>query len=117
MKKLNPLFAGLLFLVSLPAAAEIKVFACEPEWAALVQELGGDKVSVFTATTARQDPHHIEARPSLIARLHRRRTGNRLVAGGIAPVREQRGPAGQAGLLRGRESRSEAGDSRAPGSR
>ncbi len=58
----------LLFLAA-PAQAALKVFACEPEWAALAQELGGDKVSVFTATTARQDPHHIEARPSLIARV------------------------------------------------
>jgi zinc/manganese transport system substrate-binding protein len=69
MKILNRIFAGLMLLIALPAAAEIKVFACEPEWAALAQELGGNKVSVFTATTARQDPHHIEARPSLIARL------------------------------------------------
>jgi zinc/manganese transport system substrate-binding protein len=70
MKTLNRLFAGLLMLLAtLPVAAEIRVFACEPEWAALAQELGGEKVSVFTATTARQDPHHIEARPSLIARL------------------------------------------------
>jgi hypothetical protein len=51
-----------------PCAAALNVFACEPEWAALVQELGGDKVSVYTATTALQDPHRIEARPSLIAR-------------------------------------------------
>src|SRR3990170_8821071 len=100
MKKLNPLFAGLLFLVSLPAAAEIKVFACEPEWAALVQELGGDKVSVFTATTARQDPHHIEARPSLIARLRRGglvvRTGagpeTRWLPGGLGPAGENAAP-------------------------
>ena len=33
-----------------------------------VKELGGDKVSVYVATTAKQDPHRIEARPSLIAR-------------------------------------------------
>ena len=79
MKILNRLFAGLMLLIALPAAAEIKVFACEPEWAALAQELGGDKVSVFTATTARQDPHHIEARPSLIARL---RQANLLVCTG-----------------------------------
>src|SRR3990167_3202077 len=95
MKKLNPLFAGLLFLVSLPAAAEIKVFACEPEWAALVQELGGDKVSVFTATTARQDPHHIEARPSLIARLRRADllvcTGAELEIGWLPVVLRQSG--------------------------
>jgi zinc/manganese transport system substrate-binding protein len=52
-----------------PASAAINVFACEPEWASLAQELGGDKVNVVSATTARQDPHHIEARPSLIARM------------------------------------------------
>ena len=52
-----------------PAAyAKLKVFACEPEWAALSQELGGDKVKVFSATTAFQDVHRIQARPSLIAK-------------------------------------------------
>jgi zinc/manganese transport system substrate-binding protein len=50
------------------ASAALNIFACEPEWAALAQELGGDKVSVYSATTAQQDAHHIEARPSLIAR-------------------------------------------------
>ena len=61
------LAAGALLLAQ-PAAAELRVLACEPEWAALVQELAGDKVSVYSATTALQDVHHIEARPSLIAR-------------------------------------------------
>ena len=28
-------------LVSTPAEAKLKVFACEPEWAALTRELGG----------------------------------------------------------------------------
>jgi zinc/manganese transport system substrate-binding protein len=51
-----------------PAHAALNVLACEPEWAALAKEIGGDKVSVYSATTAMQDPHHIEARPSLIAR-------------------------------------------------
>src|ERR1700675_1043454 len=55
--------------IALPAAAALNVFACEPEWAALAQELGGDKVSAYSATTALQDPHRIEARPSLIARI------------------------------------------------
>ena len=54
---------------ALPAAAALNVFACEPEWGALARELGGDKVSVYAATTALQDPHRIEARPSLIARV------------------------------------------------
>ncbi|HZE61374.1 MAG TPA: zinc ABC transporter substrate-binding protein [Burkholderiales bacterium] len=52
-----------------PAVAALNVFACEPEWAALAQELGGDKVAVFSATSAQQDPHRIEARPSLISRM------------------------------------------------
>src|SRR5256884_5022332 len=56
-------------MLAWPASAALNVFACEPEWGALAQELGGDKVSVFSATTALQDPHRIEARPSLIARI------------------------------------------------
>ena len=57
-----------LCLVALPAHAALSVLACEPEWEALVKEIGGDKVRVSSATTALQDPHRIEARPSLIAR-------------------------------------------------
>lgn len=66
------IISGGLLAASLPALAEIRVFACEPEWASLVQELaGGDQANVTTATTAFQDPHHIQARPSLIAKLRR----------------------------------------------
>jgi len=54
-----------------PAAADLRVFACEPEWAALAREVGGEKVDAYSATHARQDPHHIRARPSLIARVRR----------------------------------------------
>jgi zinc/manganese transport system substrate-binding protein len=57
-----------LLLVALPARAALNIFACTPEWGSLAKELGGDKASVYTATTALQDPHRIEARPSLIAR-------------------------------------------------
>ena len=56
---------------SLNAYAQINVFACEPEWAALAQALGGDAVKVYRATTAQQDPHYIQARPSLIAKIRR----------------------------------------------
>jgi len=70
MKTLLKFVAALsLAVFALPAAAALRVFACEPEWAALVQEIAGDKASVYSATTAMQDPHHIEARPSLIARV------------------------------------------------
>src|SRR5207249_1638612 len=48
-------------------SAALKVLACEPEWGALVQELAGDHASVYVATTALQDPHRIQAKPSLIA--------------------------------------------------
>src|SRR5205814_5945138 len=51
-----------------PAYANLSVFACEPEWGALSTELGGDKVSVYNATTGQQDPHQIQARPSLISK-------------------------------------------------
>jgi len=54
--------------VATPAHANLNVFACEPEWGALAGEIGGDKVSVYTATIGGQDPHQVQARPSLIAR-------------------------------------------------
>lgn len=66
MRKL--FLATLLGLATLPAMADLQVFATVPEWGALVQEIGGDKVKVYTATNALQDPHRIDARPSLLAR-------------------------------------------------
>ncbi len=71
MRKLTIALACLLLLAALPAQAALRVFACEPEWAALTRELAGDRADIFTATTAQQDPHRIEARPSLIAQLRR----------------------------------------------
>jgi len=62
------ILGSLLLLASWPAVAALNIFACTPEWGALAKELGGDKASVYTATTALQDPHRVEARPSLLAR-------------------------------------------------
>jgi len=45
----------------------LEVFACEPEWGALVEELAGDVAEITVATTAFQDPHRLQAKPSLIA--------------------------------------------------
>ncbi len=56
-------------MISTPAQAKLKVFACEPEWGSLVHELAGDKVDVDVATSALQDVHVIEAKPSLIAKV------------------------------------------------
>ena len=69
MKKIFLVFV--LLLLGNNAHAALNIFACEPEWAALAQEIGGDKISVYAATNALQDPHHIEARPSLIAKARR----------------------------------------------
>jgi len=62
-----------------PALAVLSVFATVPEWGALAEELGGDKVKVYVATNALQDPHHVEAKPSLIARA---RSANLVIATG-----------------------------------
>lgn len=59
----------LIALSPLSVTAELNVFACEPEWAALATEIGGKQVIAFGATTALQDPHYIQARPSLIAKV------------------------------------------------
>ena len=58
-----------LAALAAPAHAALRVFACEPEWAALTRELGGNLVDVTSATTALQDPHQVQAKPSLIARM------------------------------------------------
>ncbi len=60
-----------LACIAFPANAALRVFACEPEWAALAVELGGKNVNAYSATTALQDPHYIQARPSLIAKVRR----------------------------------------------
>lgn len=57
-----------LAVLATPAHAALRVLACEPEWSALAQELGGPLLDVQVATSALQDPHQIQARPSLIAR-------------------------------------------------
>jgi len=80
-----------------PAFAALSVFATVPEWGALAQELGGDKVDVYTATNALQDPHHVEAKPSLIARARRAdlvvATGAELEVGWLPLVLQQAGNA------------------------
>ena len=80
-----------------PAQAALRVFACEPEWAALAQELGGPLVEATSATTALQDPHQIQARPSLIARVRNADlvvcTGAELEAGWLPLLLQQSGNA------------------------
>tara|TARA_R110000868_G_scaffold2384_5_gene17664 strand:+ start:24123 stop:25052 length:930 start_codon:yes stop_codon:yes gene_type:complete len=71
MRKIILGAAMLAAAAAAPAFADLRVFACEPEWGVLSQEIGGDHVDIYTATTGGQDPHGIQARPSLIARARR----------------------------------------------
>jgi zinc/manganese transport system substrate-binding protein len=91
-----------LFLIALTAlcvlpAHALEVFATVPEWAALAKEIGGDRVSVFAATHGLQDPHRVEARPSLIARARRAdlviATGAELEVGWLPVVLREAGNA------------------------
>jgi zinc/manganese transport system substrate-binding protein len=65
---MKALFASALLLAAWPCMAALNIFACTPEWGALARELGDDRVTVYIATTALQDAHRVEARPSLISR-------------------------------------------------
>jgi zinc/manganese transport system substrate-binding protein len=71
MKNLTIVIAAVLATAPFSAHAALEVLTCEPEWAALATELGGSLVSAESATTPQQDPHYIQARPSLIAKVRR----------------------------------------------
>jgi len=77
---LQSLLMTIAVVTALPVHAALNVFACEPEWGALVAQLGGDRVEVYTATNGMQDPHQIQARPSLIA--HARKADLTVCTGG-----------------------------------
>lgn len=84
----------------------LTVFACEPEWAALSRALLPG-VKVHSATNHLQDPHHIEARPSLIAQMRSADlavcTGAELEAGWLPMLQAKAGNAkiqnGQPGMF------------------
>lgn len=61
----------ILMLIPVVVQADLRVFACEPEWAALATEIGQTSIDTYSATKALQDPHYIQARPSLIAKVRR----------------------------------------------
>ena len=79
MKNSMRLLVMLLVAGAAPAHAALKILATTPDWGALTQEIGGERVDVYVATTALQDVHRVEARPSLVARA---RTADLVVATG-----------------------------------
>ncbi|OHC68773.1 MAG: zinc ABC transporter substrate-binding protein [Rhodocyclales bacterium RIFCSPLOWO2_02_FULL_63_24] len=84
-------------LLALPAQAALNVLTTVPEWAALAQEIGGERIKAVSVTTALQDPHRIEARPSLIARARNAdliiATGAELEVGWLPVVQRESGNA------------------------
>ena len=106
MRRLIVLLAA---LASLPAWSAVEVFATVPEWGALAREIGGERVAVFVATNALQDPHRIEARPSLLARARRAQlgvaTGAELETGWLPVVLRE---SGNAAVQPGRDGYFEA---------
>jgi len=71
MKAMRFATVSILLMLPLAARAELNVFACEPEWSALAEVIGGDHVHAASATHAMQDPHYLEARPSLISKVRK----------------------------------------------
>ena len=100
---------SIFFMASQTANAALNIFACEPEWGALALELGGNKVTVFAATNALQDVHHIEAKPSLVAQLRKTDllvcTGSELEIGWLPVLLRQ---AGNEKVLAGKPANFEA---------
>ena len=92
------LAALMLALAAMPASAALNVLASVPEWAALAKEIGGERVSVSSATNALQDPHRVDAKPSLIARARGAQlviaTGAGLEVGWLPVVLRESGNAG-----------------------
>ena len=95
IKYVKPILALMLGGVVFPAQAALHVLACEPEWGALAKEIGGDKVKVYDATNAFQDPHHVQAKPSLLAQARKAEllvcTGADLEAGWLPVLQQQAG--------------------------
>jgi zinc/manganese transport system substrate-binding protein len=53
------------------ADAALKVVTTVPDLAALTKEVGGDKVSVVSLALPTQDPHFVDAKPSLVLELNK----------------------------------------------
>jgi zinc/manganese transport system substrate-binding protein len=79
LRKILSTAAALLLAAATPAHADLKILATTADWGSLAAELGGDKVDVYTATSALQDVHQVNAKPSLVARA---RTADLVVANG-----------------------------------
>src|SRR5437762_1695012 len=68
-----------LALVAATAQAKLNVVATTPDFGAIAQEIGGDKIELTTLAKPTEDPHFVDAKPSLIVKLNR---ADALIEGG-----------------------------------
>lgn len=54
-----------------PSAAAVRVVATTTDLAAIAREVGGDRVEVLSIAAGFQDPHFVDAKPSLLLKLQR----------------------------------------------
>ena len=62
-----------------PPAAKIAVVATTPDLGAIAKEIGGDMIEVKTLAKPTEDPHFVDAKPSLVVTLNR---ADMLIEGG-----------------------------------
>jgi zinc/manganese transport system substrate-binding protein len=109
MKTPQILLTALAWLsLLLPAQARLNVVATTSDFAALAKAIGGDQVEISTLAQPTEDPHFVDAKPSLILKLNRAQVllegGAELEAGWLAPLlqgaRNPRLAAGAPGRIR-----------------
>jgi len=79
-----------LFIPVSSAFAKVRVVSSIPNLTAIAQEIGGDRVEVTSLSKGYQDPHFVDAKPSLILSLNRAdlllHTGLELEIGWLPPL-------------------------------
>jgi zinc/manganese transport system substrate-binding protein len=61
----------LSLMTTTPSAAKLRVVTTLPDFAAIAQELGGDRVEAEAVLKGTQDPHFADAKPSMILKVNR----------------------------------------------
>ena len=73
MKSRHRLLLGSLLIVVLcqPALAKLSVVATTPDLGTIAREIGGTHIELTTLAKPTEDPHFVDAKPSLIVKLNR----------------------------------------------
>src|SRR6185436_946147 len=71
MKKFLTLLLAVVFVASASAQKTLNVVATLPDYGAIAQAIGGDKVKVTTLARGTEDPHFVDAKPSFIRVLNK----------------------------------------------